>query len=94
MTGYILDSVKDVEADFTVDEELQEISEVKRLYYDTTQVQQILLVSFTPGYTFNSGQWFGSSNKISKQDIAELVEVKSIPTLNALNILCPVTENI
>lgn len=81
MTGYILDSVKDVEADFTVDEELQEISEVKRLYYDTTQVQQIFAGFIYPGYTFNSGQWFGSSNKISKQDIAELVEWKSMPTL-------------
>ncbi|MBK6815322.1 MAG: hypothetical protein IPG82_07615 [Saprospiraceae bacterium] len=94
MTGYILDSVKDVEADFTVDEELQEISEVKRLYYDTTQVQQIFAGFIYPGYTFNSGQWFGSSNKISKQDIAELVEWKSMPTLKCPQYFMPGDQGI
>jgi len=80
-TGFVLDEVRDTAADFIVDEETQPAEEVSRLYYKTEQLKEFLPGFQYPGYTFNSGQWFGTSNRISKEDIKELVDWKPMPRL-------------
>lgn len=81
LTGYILDEIMDINADFIVDDEVQPEKEIKRLYYDRDKVKMIFPSFVYPGYTFNSGQWFGSSKKISEDDFAPLVDWKPMPVL-------------
>ena len=81
ITGPVLDLVKDIATDFVVDEEVQTDAELRRLYYDVDFVKQIFPGFVYPGYTFNSGQWFGRTGRISKDDLAPLVNWMPLPVL-------------
>jgi len=93
-TGFVLDGVKDIDADFIVDEETQPDEEVGRLYYKTDLVKKILPGFQYPGYTFNSGQWFGTSNRVSREDLKELVEWKPMPQLKHPDCFMPGDQGI
>ena len=80
-TGYVLSEIEDIDADFIVDDEVQIVSEVKRLYYDTDHIKKVYPDFVYPGYTFNSGQWFGKTHKISEADFAKILEWKEMPVL-------------
>jgi hypothetical protein len=68
IVGDVLLLVQDILADFIVDLEVQPICRFNEIYYDRGLVKNILS-SFEPqDFSFNSGQWFGTSGIISRSE--------------------------
>ncbi|HEX3407666.1 MAG TPA: hypothetical protein VHS81_10550 [Caulobacteraceae bacterium] len=74
MTGPVLDVAKASDADMIVDDERQDEASARRLYFewgkpdpDGRPIQQ-------PDFLFNTGQWFGRSGVIRRDDFAGLVD--------------------
>lgn len=68
MTGPVIDSVKDIKADFIVDEEVQPSSRFNEIYYNLERICEVMPDFKYPGYSFNSGQWFGTSGLLKRTD--------------------------
>lgn len=68
LTGPILDEVKGLNSDFIVDKESQPDDKFSTLYYNLNRIQEVKIDHKYPGYSFNSGQWFGTSGKLSRED--------------------------
>lgn len=74
IVGDILSLVQDITADFIVDNEMQSISRFNEIYYDKVLVKNITS-SFEPlDFSFNSGQWFGTSGIISRREFDSTIE--------------------
>ncbi len=59
---------------FLVDDEPQPDEEIRRLYYDWEQVRTTDPLARKPAFVFNSGQWFGTSGVLSRDDFAPWIE--------------------
>lgn len=81
MTGPVLDLVKDIDADFIVDEEVQSADELAKLYYDPEGLRKLYPDFRYPGYSFNTGQWFGTSGFLERKDLDEFVTWTTGPRL-------------
>jgi len=73
MTGPVISSVENVSADFLVDEEVQPREKFCRLYYDLDEIKAVDASFIYPGYSFNTGQWFGKRDKINRADFDEII---------------------
>lgn len=74
IVGDILSLVQDITADFIVDNEMQTNSRFNEIYYDKVLVKNITS-SFEPlDFSFNSGQWFGTSGIISRSEFDSTIE--------------------
>jgi len=81
MTGPVLDLVRDMDADFIVDEEVQSAAELAKLYYEPDGLKKLHPDFRYPGYSFNTGQWFGTSGFLNRSDLDEFVEWTPGPKL-------------
>jgi hypothetical protein len=68
LTGPVIDQVENIDADFIVDDEVQPSSRFNEIYYNLNTINQIDSDFVYPGYSFNTGQWFGTTGKIRRQD--------------------------
>lgn len=68
LTGPIIDLVINDVSDFVVDEEVQPDIRFNEIYYHLDKINQIDPNFKYPGYSFNSGQWFGTSGILSRSD--------------------------
>jgi hypothetical protein len=67
------------EGDFLVDDEQQGEAETHRIYYDWREVAAVHPDALPPQFVFNSGQWFGTSGVLTREDFADLVDWSSLP---------------
>jgi hypothetical protein len=74
LTGRVMDAWKDTAAAFLVDDEKQTEAETSRLYYDWNKVSAVDPAARPPQFVFNSGQWFGTSGVLTRDDFAPWVE--------------------
>lgn len=74
LSGPVLDLWREGDAPFLVDEEEQPDGEIKRLYFDWEMLVKYLPATKRPQYVFNTGQWFGTSGLVTRDDFAHLVE--------------------
>jgi len=81
MTGPVIDKLNEYGADFIVDKEVQPPEKLASLYYDPEKLADIWKDFTYPGYTFNTGQWVGTSGLLNKGDFADLVEWNPSPAL-------------
>jgi hypothetical protein len=73
--GRVIDSLEKFDADFVVQEEQQPASAVPDLYFDADRIRASLNRSMSdPAFTFNTGQYVGTSGLLSRNDFADLVE--------------------
>ena len=77
--GDVLSSWAACEAPFLVDEETETESETHRLYYNWREVAKTDPQAQPPTFTFNSGQWFGTSGILTREDFALLVDWSTMP---------------
>jgi hypothetical protein len=70
LVGPVLEVAKECHTDFIVVEESQNAADTKRLYYDWEKLKEIDPGATPPDFVFNSGQWFGSSNLLTREDFA------------------------
>jgi hypothetical protein len=80
-TGKVLDRVKDIDAPFIIDEEIPEINRFNEIYYNLGRIPEIAPEFIFPGYSFNSGQWFGTSNIIQRKDFDLILNWTEPPTV-------------
>jgi len=78
-TGPVLDAWATCEADFLVDDEQQSEADTQRLYYDWQRVAAIDPDALPPQFVFNSGQWFGTSGVLRREDFAAFVDWSGMP---------------
>lgn len=81
MTGPVLDKVKQVNADFVVDKEMQPAEKFITLYYDPVKAGELFPGFKYPGYSFNTGQWIGKGNVLKKEDFNDFVTWTPAPRL-------------
>jgi len=78
LTGPVLRVADENEHDFIVDREDEEESRAKEIYFDWTKFPADRA---RPFFFFNTGQWFGRSGVLRRDDFAELIEWTSPPRL-------------
>jgi hypothetical protein len=71
--GRVLDAWEG-SADFLVDDEPQTETDTHRLYYDWRKVADTDPGSAPPQFVFNSGQWFGTAGKLTREDFEAWIE--------------------
>jgi len=79
MTGPVLDAVKDIEAQFIVDHEVQLAARFNQIYYNLDRINELEKDFVYPGYSFNSGQWFGTSGILKREDFDKSLEWSEPP---------------
>jgi lipopolysaccharide biosynthesis glycosyltransferase len=79
MTGPVLDVVKNIDALFVVDDEVQPVAIFNQIYYNLDRIRELEKDFVYPGYSFNSGQWFGTSGIISREDFSKALEWSEPP---------------
>jgi len=73
--GRVIDALEQFDTDFIVQEEVQQPDAVPDLYFNAARVRASLNPAFgDPAFTFNTGQYVGTSGLIARKDFAELVE--------------------
>jgi len=77
--GEVLASWAECEAPFLVDEEEETEVETHRLYYNWREVAKTDPQARPPTFTFNSGNWFGTSGVLKREDFALLVDWSAMP---------------
>lgn len=80
LTGPVLEKVENINADFIVDGEKQPESRFNEIYYDLKRIREVDKEFTYPGYSFNSGQWFGSTGKILRSDFDLSLEWSEPPS--------------
>jgi hypothetical protein len=70
LTGPVLDVWRDCDAPFLVDDEVQPEGEMKGIYYDWEKVRELDPDAHAPRFLFNTGQWFGTSGYLTRNDFA------------------------
>ena len=74
LSGPVLDTWRESDAPFLVDEEEQPDHEIKRLYFDWEKIAEVLPGTKRPQYVFNTGNWFGTGGLVTREDFSPLVE--------------------
>lgn len=72
--GPVIDALEKFESDFVVQEEQQPAHDIPNLYFDSTRIRTALKPDLPdPAFTFNSGQYVGTSGLIRREDFGDLV---------------------
>ena len=79
ITGPVLDAIQNIQADFIVDEEIQPTQRFNEIYYNLDRIAELAPSFQYPGYSFNSGQWFGTSGRLSRADFEKSLEWSEPP---------------
>ena len=79
LAGPVFNAVENVEADFIVDDEVQPESRFNEIYYNLNRIKELDDSFIYPGYSFNSGQWFGTTRKISRDDFNSTLDWREPP---------------
>lgn len=74
ITGPVLQLAEQPNTDFVVDDEEQSSERAKEIYYDCPGAAKEGYSLQGPAFLFNSGQWFGRSGVLSREDFSGLVE--------------------
>jgi hypothetical protein len=74
MIGPVIDGVKDIDAQFIIDDEVQPAERFNEIYYDLDRIHELEEKFIYPGYSFNSGQWFGTSNVLTRNDFSKVLD--------------------
>lgn len=74
MVGPVIDAVKDINAQFIVDDEVQPAQRFNEIYYNLERIHELEEKFIYPGYSFNSGQWFGTSNILTRKDFSKALD--------------------
>jgi hypothetical protein len=73
--GRVIDALERFDADFVVQEETQTPDAVPDLYFDAANIRATFNPDLRdPAFTFNTGQYVGTSALISRDDFAQLLE--------------------
>ena len=68
MIGPVFDVVNNIDADFIVDDEVQPATRFNEIYFRLDRIHELDKHYVYPGYSFNTGQWFGTSSCLSRDD--------------------------
>ena len=74
LLGPVTERFGNSKADFLVDDEVHSEADIKGLYYDWETVRGMDRNALRPKLVFNSGQWFGTSGILSREDFTPWVE--------------------
>jgi hypothetical protein len=74
ITGPVLDLWRNSDAQFLVDDETPPDAEMKGIYYDWEKVRELDPEAPSPYFLFNTGQWFGTSGVLRRDDFTPWVE--------------------
>jgi hypothetical protein len=85
--GPVLDAAKDIPSQFIVHEEIQPLKRINEIYYKLDRLREVNDQFVYPGYTFNEGQWFGTSGILTRKDFESILEWTEPPTSKFPNIL-------
>jgi hypothetical protein len=80
MAGPVLDAVEHINADFIVDEEVQPDKRFNEIYYNLNRINELDPGFVYPGYSFNSGQWFGTTGILKREDFIASLNWTEPPT--------------
>lgn len=81
IVGPVLDAIKHLEADFIVDKEIQSSNErFNEIYYDRSRIHEVNSHFKVPDYSFNEGQWFGTSGVLKRSDFDSILNWTEPPT--------------
>jgi hypothetical protein len=73
--GRVIDALEQFDADFVVQEERQPPVSVPDLYFDAAKIRASLDPALSdPAFTFNTGQYVGTSGLIAREEFGALVE--------------------
>jgi len=86
LTGPVLDNLDHVKADFIVDEEVHGTKRFNEIYYHLEKIRSIEPEFEYPGYSFNSGQWIGTSGVLKRDDFAPYLEWSEPPKVKFSNV--------
>jgi hypothetical protein len=81
LTGPVIDTVAEIESEFIVDEEVQPDSRLGEIYYDLATIKTIEPEFVYPGYSFNTGQWFGTTGILERESFSKVIEWTEPPKL-------------
>jgi hypothetical protein len=70
LTGPVLNEWNGSQAPFLVDDEMQSEADTKQLYYDWQKVRFVDEIASPPRFVFNTGQWFGTTGFLTRDDFA------------------------
>lgn len=74
LTGPVLLNVENMDADFLVDEEKQTEDKFCTLYYDIHNIGKVDAQFKYPGYSFNTGQWYGTAGILKREDFDHIIK--------------------
>jgi hypothetical protein len=74
MTGPVLELANGRDEDLIVDDEVQPPERAKAIYYDWAKAAEEGSPIRNPAFLFNTGQWFGKSGILSREDFSGLME--------------------
>ena len=87
LTGPVIDAVAKIDADFIVDREEQPAKRFNEIYYNLDRINELDNNFHYPGYSFNSGQWFGTSSVIKREDLSKTLTWSEPPVTRDKNIV-------
>lgn len=70
LTGPVIEIANSCGASFVVDDEIQPAERFNEIYYNLDKIGEINGSFVYPGYSFNSGQWFGTSGILKREDFS------------------------
>lgn len=79
LAGPVLDAVENLDADFIIDDEGQSQKRFNEIYYNLDRIKELDNTFIFPGYSFNSGQWFGTTGKITREDFERTLKWSEPP---------------
>ncbi|HUU97636.1 MAG TPA: hypothetical protein VM487_18020 [Phycisphaerae bacterium] len=77
--GDVLGTWADSTAYFLVDDEQQSEADTQRLYYNWRKIAVVDPAARPPRFVFNSGQWFGTSGIVTREDFGLLIDWSRMP---------------
>lgn len=80
LSGPVINNAKGINTPFLVDEEFQLTKRFNEIYYNLDRINEIEPEFHYPGYSFNSGQWFGTSGILTRQDFEKILQWSEPPT--------------
>lgn len=87
ITGPVIDMARRTNADFIVDKEVQPVKRFNEIYYNLDRINELDKDFTYPGYSFNSGQWFGTSSIIKREDFSKTLKWSEPPETLDKNIV-------
>ena len=93
-SGRVLDVWAHESAPFLVDDEQQSAADTKRLYYDWERVRAVDPRAQPPRFVFNSGQWFGTSGVLTREDFAPWIDWRMPRTLRHPDCFMPSDQGV